>query len=228
MGILYLTNQTNKEIEMTNQRNARIYQRVSSQGQDLTRQQKLIDDAIAAGFYIAGTYSEKASGTTEDRPELQRMISDLKPGDTIIAEHLDRITRLPMDKAEALMARIAKQGAKVSVPGLIDLSSLDVEKDSVAEIVIQSAQTMLLKLALYQCRQDWTTRNQRQAEGIAVKKARDKSLPKEERTYQGRKADTVANAKIVELRKLDYTIAKIASTLNVSVSQVKLILKKAA
>jgi DNA invertase Pin-like site-specific DNA recombinase len=46
--------------------------------------------------------------------------------------------------------------------------------------------------------------------------------------YKGRKPNTLANAKIVELRALGYTIAKVASTLNVSESQVKLVLKKAA
>jgi hypothetical protein len=38
----------------------------------------------------------------------------------------------------------------------------------------------------------------------------------------------VANAKIVELRGLGYTIAKVATTLKVSESQAKLILKKDA
>lgn len=209
---------------MTTQRIARIYQRVSSENQDLTRQQKLVDEAKAAGFYIAAVYSEKASGTTEKRPELQRMIADLQTGETIIAEHLDRITRLPMDKAEALMATIKAKGAKVSVPGLIDLPKAG---EGVADIVMSAMQEMLLKIALYQCRQDYETRRQRQAEGIAVAKAKDKQLPKGERAYKGRQPDTVANAKIVELRAIGYTIAKIASTLNVSESQVKLILKKA-
>jgi DNA invertase Pin-like site-specific DNA recombinase len=202
---------------MTTQRNARIYQRVSTLDQDLTRQQKLIDDAKAAGFYIAGVYSEKASGTTEERPELQRMIAELQENDVIIAEHLDRITRLPMDRAEALMATIKAKGATVSVPGLIDLPKVG---DARSDIVISTMQEMLLKLALYQCRQDWETRRQRQAEGIVVAKAKG--------VYQGRKPNTPRNAKIVELRALGYTIAKIASTLVVSESQVKLILKKAA
>lgn len=202
---------------MTTQRNARIYQRVSTEGQDLTRQQKLIDDAKAAGYYIAGVYSEKASGTTEDRPELQRMIGELQEGDTIIAEHLDRITRLPMDKAEALMAEIKAKGATVSVPGLIDLPTIGDERSA---IVMEGMQAMLLKLALYQCRQDWETRRQRQAQGIEIAKAKG--------VYKGRKPDTFTNEKIVELRGLNYTIAKIASKLNVSESQVKLILKKAA
>jgi DNA invertase Pin-like site-specific DNA recombinase len=202
---------------MTTQRIARIYQRVSTDGQDLQRQQKLVDEAIAAGYYIASVYSEKASGTIENRPELQRMIADLQPGETIIAEHLDRITRLPMDKAEALMATIKAKGALVSVPGLIDLPKAG---EGVADIVMGAMQDMLLKLALYQCRQDYETRRLRQAEGIAIAKAKG--------LYKGRKVDTVANAKIVELRAIGYTIAKIASTLVVSESQVKLILKKAA
>lgn len=203
---------------MTTQRIARIYQRVSAQDQDLSRQQKLIDDAKAAGFYIAAVYSEKASGTTEDRPELQRMIKDLEKGDVIIAEHLDRITRLPMDRAEALMKRIKKQGATVSVPGLIDLPKVGDER---AAIVMEGMQEMLLRLALYQCRQDWETRRLRQAQGIEVAKARG--------VYKGRKPNTFINNKIVALRKIEgFTIAKIASTLNVSGSQVKLILKKVA
>lgn len=196
---------------------ARIYQRVSTEGQDLTRQDSLRADAEAKGYMVVATYSEKASGTSEKRPELQRMLADLNEGDTIVAEHLDRITRLPMDKAEALMATIKAKGAKVSVPGLIDLPKAE---DGLSGIVTEAMQTMLLKIALYQCRSDYETRRQRQQQGIAV--AKEKGI------YKGRKPDTVANAKIIELRNLGYTIAKIASTLNVSQSQVKLILKQAA
>lgn len=203
---------------MTNNKpHARIYQRVSTEGQDLTRQEKLRAEAEAKGYIVVGTYSEKASGATENRPELQRMIADLNKGDTIIAENLDRITRLPMDKAEALMASIKEKGARVSVPNLIDLPKAGEGLDG---IVVGAMQSMLLKIALYQCRQDYETRKQRQAEGIVIAKAKG--------IYKGRKPDTFTNAKIVELRAIGYTIAKIASTLNVSESQVKLILKKTA
>jgi DNA invertase Pin-like site-specific DNA recombinase len=202
---------------MSNQPNARLYLRVSTNEQDLSRQEKLREEAEAKGYKVVATYSEKASGTKEDRPELQRMLSDLNVGDIIIAEHLDRITRLPMEQAEALMATIKAKGAIVSVPGLIDLPKVG---EGLADIVMTAMQEMLLKMALYQCRQDWETRKQRQTEGIIVAKAKG--------VYKGRKPDTVANAKIVELRVLGYTIAKIAATLNVSESQVKLILKKVA
>ena len=194
---------------------ARIYQRVSTRDQELTRQQSLRVEAEAKGYQVVATYSEKESGTKEDRPELQRMLADLNDGDTIIAEHLDRITRLPLDKAEALMAVIKAKGAKVSVPGLIELPKVG---DGVAGIVVDAMQEMLLKIALYQCRADWETRRERQRQGIEVAKAKG--------VYKGRKPDTFTNAKIIELRNLDYTIAKIADKLEVSESQVKLILKK--
>lgn len=203
---------------------ARIYQRVSTKSQELERQDALRAEAEGKGYQVVATYSEKESGTSETRPELLRMMADLNPGDTIIAEHLDRITRLPLDKAEALMATIKAKGAIVSVPGLIELPP--VQLDGIAKIVMDAAQEMLQKIALYQCRADWETRRERQRQGIALKKEADKAKPLAERTYKGRKEDTFTNGKIVELRKLDYTIAKIASTLNVSESQVKLILKR--
>jgi DNA invertase Pin-like site-specific DNA recombinase len=85
---------------------------------------------------------------------------------------------------------------------------------------------MMLKIALHMARKDYEQRAMKQASGIAAKKEADKSKPLEERTYKGRKADSVANAKIVELRNLRYRIAKVATTLNVSESQVKLVMKK--
>lgn len=205
---------------------ARIYQRVSTEGQELTRQQSLREEAEAKGYMVVATYSEKESGTSEKRPELLRMMADLNPGDTIIAEHLDRITRLPLDKAEDLMALIEAKGAKVSVPGLIDLPAI--ELDGLAGIVFKSAQDMLRKIALYQCRADWETRRERQRQGIAVEREADKLRPPSERKYKGRKADTVTNTKIVEFREMKFTIAAIAKKLEVSESQVKLVLKKAA
>lgn len=58
---------------------ARIYLRVSTEEQDLTRQAEIEHSTRAAGYYIAGVYREKASGARADRPELLRMIADLQP-----------------------------------------------------------------------------------------------------------------------------------------------------
>ncbi|MFY9035618.1 recombinase family protein, partial [Klebsiella pneumoniae] len=68
---------------------ARVYLRVSTDAQDLERQEAITTAAKAAGYYVAGIYREKASGARADRPELLRMIGDLQPGEVVIAEKID-------------------------------------------------------------------------------------------------------------------------------------------
>ncbi|WP_438288088.1 recombinase family protein [Vibrio parahaemolyticus] len=80
---------------------ARLYIRVSSSQQDLERQNQIYTDAITAGYYVAGVYKEKASGARADRPELLRLIGDLQPGEIVVAEKIDRISRLPLPDTES-------------------------------------------------------------------------------------------------------------------------------
>ncbi|SOS30948.1 hypothetical protein CFBP3846_P500005 (plasmid) [Pseudomonas syringae pv. avii] len=65
---------------MTTLNVARVYLRVSSEDQDLQRQEAIIGNARESGYYVAAVYREKASGARSDRPELLRMIEDLQPG----------------------------------------------------------------------------------------------------------------------------------------------------
>ena len=83
-------------------RAARVYLRVNTDEQDLTRQEAIVGSARAAGFYVAAVYREKASGARPDRPELLRMVADLQAGEVVIAEKIDRISRLPLAEAELL------------------------------------------------------------------------------------------------------------------------------
>ena len=122
---------------------ARVYMRVSTNEQDLTRQSSLIEDAKAAGFYVAGVYREKASGANANRPELLHLISELQPGDVVVAEKIDRISRLPLPEAERLVASIRERGGCLSVPGVVDLSDLAAEATGVPKIVLESIQEML-------------------------------------------------------------------------------------
>lgn len=92
---------------------ARIYLRVSSDDQDLNRQSAVVESACADGYYIAGVYAEKASGARPDCLELFRMVEDLQPGDVVVAERIDRISRLPLTEAELLVASIRAKGARL-------------------------------------------------------------------------------------------------------------------
>ena len=133
---------------MTGMKVARIYLRVSTDRQDLQRQESIVEAAKAAGYYVAGIYREKASGARADRPELLRMIDDLQPGEIVVAEKIDRISRLPLAEAERLVASIRAKGARLAVPGVVDLSDITSSTDGVTRIVLQAMQELLLKLLL--------------------------------------------------------------------------------
>ena len=67
--------------------------------QDLTRQNEIKHSTRRAGFYIAVVYRKKASSAWLDRPELQQMIADLQPSEIVVAEKIDRISRLTLPEA---------------------------------------------------------------------------------------------------------------------------------
>ena len=192
---------------------ARIYLRVSTDKQDLTRQADIEYSTRAAGYYIAGVYREKASGARADRPELPRMINDLQQGEVVVAEKIDRISRLPLVEAEHLVASIRAKGAKLVVPGLVDLSDFAAGADGVAKIVLESVQDLLLKLALQMARDDYETRRERQRQGVELAKARGK--------YAGRRPDATTHQRIVTLRGAGQTIKRTAELAGCSESQVK-------
>lgn len=194
---------------------ARVYLRVSTDQQDLERQEQIVSDAKARGFYVAGVYREKASGARADRPELLRMIADLQEGEVVIAERIDRISRLPLAEAEALIDTIKAKGAKLAVPGVVDLSELAASSDGVAKVVLEAVQDMLLKLALQMAHDDYETRRERQSQGIAL--AKDKGR------YTGRQADTAKHELIRSLRAAGSSIAETAKLAKCSTSLVKLV-----
>lgn len=191
----------------------RIYERVSTLEQDLSRQSVLEDMAKSNGFYIAGIYREKASGANPDRPELLRMIADLQPGDVVIAEKIDRISRLPLPDAEKLIANIRGKGARLSIPGIVDLSEISEKNDGISKIVLDAVQDLLLKVALQTARDDYELRRSRQRQGIQIAKAAGK--------YLGRKPNLVTHERIINFRMTGLTIERTAKLAGCSISQVK-------
>ncbi len=171
----------------------RIYIRVSTEEQSVERQEHLVDDARRQGYYIAGIYREKNSGAVENRPELQRLIDELQQGDIVIAEKMDRISRLPLPEAEKLIEKIKQKGAKLMVPGVVDFSDVIAKTDDgISRIILETMQTVLLKLSLQMARDDYELRRKRQKEGIA--------LARENGKYHGRRPDDKLHEKILECR----------------------------
>jgi DNA invertase Pin-like site-specific DNA recombinase len=81
------------------------YARVSTQDQDLSGQ---IEALTAAG--ATSMFKEKISGARADRPQLARLMSTLKAGDTVIVTKLDRLGRSTRELLE-LIERIGAAGA---------------------------------------------------------------------------------------------------------------------
>ena len=68
------------------------YARVSTRDQNLDLQLKALKKAGCEKIF-----REKLSGVTRQRPEFQRMIDQIRPGDTIIVWKLDRLARSTRD-----------------------------------------------------------------------------------------------------------------------------------
>lgn len=83
------------------------YARVSTQEQNLDRQ---LDTLKEAG--CDKIYQEKITGTKKDRPELDKMLEDLRNGDTIIVSDLTRLSRSTKDLFN-LVEHIESKGAYI-------------------------------------------------------------------------------------------------------------------
>nr|UVN18026.1 hypothetical protein pPsy0479b_00068 [Pseudomonas syringae] len=100
------------------------------------------------------------------------MIEDLQRGEVVIAEKIDRISRLPLVEAEKLVDAIRAKGARLAVPGIVDLSQLTEASSGVAKVVLQGVQDMLLRVALQIARDDFEDRRERQRQGIDLAQGR--------------------------------------------------------
>ncbi len=63
------------------------YARVSTADQNLDSQLDALTDAGAEKIF-----REKTSGKTADRPELERMLEQLRPGDVVVVTKFDRLS----------------------------------------------------------------------------------------------------------------------------------------
>lgn len=83
------------------------YARVSTQDQNLDRQ---TDHLKASG--CNKVYMEKVTGTKKERPELDKMLDELRAGDTILITELTRLSRSTKDLFK-LVEQIESKGTNI-------------------------------------------------------------------------------------------------------------------
>ena len=193
---------------------ARIYCRVSTAEQNLDRQVELKAWAEGRGLYVAQVYAEKASGRNAERAKLKEMLDDLQAGDTVIAENIDRLSRLPLREAEGLIARIREKGARLLLPNVLDMPEMDYTNDSMEAVVFSAMQDLLLKILLKSASDDYELRRERQAAGIRRARADGK------RCF-GRRIDQTRVDNVMACRRQGLSIAQTARVVGCSDSTVK-------
>jgi DNA invertase Pin-like site-specific DNA recombinase len=141
---------------------------------------------------IAAWYVENESGAKLSRPELFRLLNDAQPGDILLVEQVDRLSRLTSADWEKLKAELTARRVRVVA---LDLpTSWMMATNSADEFtgrMFEAINGMLLDMLAAVARKDYDDRRRRQAQGQAKAMAEGK--------YRGRPEDTERNAGIASL-----------------------------
>lgn len=171
----------------------RAYLRASTKDQDASRAHSDLQRfAEERGLRIAATYMENESGASLQRPELFRLLSDCQPGDVLLVEQVDRLSRLNAEDWERLKTEIKSRRVKVVA---LDLPTswgiATASADDIQSRMLDAINGMMLDMLAAIARKDYEDRRRRQSQGIA--KAKDAGA------YRGRPEDTDRNAAILRM-----------------------------
>lgn len=134
------------------------YARVSSKEQNLDRQLEALQD-------VSKVFSDKASGQSTERPQLQDMLTYLREGDIVVVTELDRLGRNNKELTE-LMNQIQQKGATLEVLNLPSMTGI--EDDNLRRLI----NNLMIELYKYQAESERKRIRERQAQGIAIAKQR--------------------------------------------------------
>src|ERR1700747_370767 len=92
----------------------RAYLRASTDEQDAARARGQVEGfAPERGMQIAAWYRENESGAKLARPELFRLLSDSHPGDVLLVEQVDRLSRLNAGDWDRLKVELKARQVRV-------------------------------------------------------------------------------------------------------------------
>ena len=146
------------------------------------------------GLRIAAYYVENESGAKLSRPELFRLLSDARPGDLLLVEQVDRLSRLTASDWEKLKAELAARRVRVVALDLpTSWTMATANADDFTARMFDAINGMMLDMLAAVARKDYEDRRRRQAQGQARAKAKG--------LYKGRKEDVARNAGIASMMR---------------------------
>lgn len=198
----------------------RAYLRASTKDQDAKRaEDELKKFAAERQWKIAATYVENESGATLKRPELFRLLADCQPGDILLVEQIDRLTRLNLDDWDKLRNEISsRQVLIVSLDLPTSWTMMAADRDAIQSRIFQAINAMMLDVLAAIARKDYEDRRRRQQQGIATAKAAG--------GYRGRPEDTKRNDAIMAMLKRGQTWESIRNATKCSNSTIARLAKR--
>lgn len=150
------------------------YVRVSSKDQNEARQILSMQE-----YGVDKIYMDKQSGKDFNRPEYQKMISELKEGDVVILHSLDRLGR-NYDAIIEEWHRITKQ-IKADIK-VLDMPLLDTTTNG-DNLTGKFVADMVLQILSYVAENERNNIRKRQKEGIAIAKTQGKYKGRVKKEY---------------------------------------------
>lgn len=171
----------------------RAYLRASTKEQDANRaNDDLVKFATDKGLRIAATYIENESGASLNRPELFRLLSDCQPGDILLIEQVDRLSRLNASDWERLKTEIRNRQVKVvalDLPTSWGMASQNTDEFTMR--MSEAINSMMLDMIAAIARKDYEDRRRRQRQGVEKAKMAGR--------YKGRPENKARNAAIIKM-----------------------------
>lgn len=197
----------------------RAYLRASTKEQDASRAKADLQRfAEERGLKIVSWYVENESGASLARPELFRLLSDCHPGDVLLCEQVDRLSRLNAEDWSKLKAEIAAKRVRVVALDLPTSYQLASAGDDFSSRMLDAINGMMLDMLAAIARKDYEDRRRRQAQGIATAKA--------DGVYKGRPEDAQRNAEIVRMLREGKSWSSIIAATRCSRSTISRLLQR--
>lgn len=198
----------------------RAYLRASTDEQDASRANGALKAfAKERGLRIAGYYAENESGASLKRPQLFRLLADCEPGDVLLVEQVDRLSRLNAEDWEKLKGEITARQIRVIALDL-PTSWMLASADDFTGWVFGAINGLMLDMLAAIARKDYEDRRRRQREG--VEKARATGV------YKGRPVNEERNAAIGKMLAAKVSWSAIQKAIGCSRSTIARIAKEAA
>lgn len=200
----------------------RAYLRASTTDQDAERARAQLEAfATERGLTIANWYVENESGASLSRPELFRLLSDARPGDMLLVEQVDRLSRLTSADWDKLKTQIKARSIRVVALDLpTSWQMATANPDDFTGRMFAAINDMLLDMLAAVARKDYEDRRRRVADGQAKAKLAGK--------YKGRPEDVVRNIAIASMLAKGVSWSQIQIATECSRATIAKIAKRAA